>query len=206
VIVDAASGDISGASGVLLQRVGADLATVLQDSEAVGVGFGRSLRVENASGQTIEDEAVRVASAGCTVECGPDDVYRIRAYETTYAIPRFNNAGGQVTVLVLHNRGSDTVSGTLWFWSPVGVMLANRSFTLAAQGSLVLDTTTVAGASGAAGSITVSNDGTYGIVEGKAVAFEPATGFTFRHADRGANAVDGKRRPARVVTGRARSD
>jgi len=178
VIVDAASGDISGASGVLLQRVGADLATVLQDSEAVGVGFGRSLRVENASDQTIEDEAVRVGSAGCTVECGPDDVYRIRAYETTYTIPRFNNAGGQVTVLVLHNRGSDTVSGTLWFWSPVGALLASRGFTLAPHGSLVLDTTTVAGASGAAGSITVSNDGTYGIVEGKAVAFEPATGFT----------------------------
>lgn len=179
VVVDAASGDVSGASGVLLQRVDADLATVLQDSVPAGVGFGRSLRVENASDQPIDQEAVRVASAGCTTDCGPDDVYRIRAYETTYTIPRFNNAGGRLTVLVLHNRGSEAVSGNLWFWSPAGALLANRSFMLAPHGGLVLDTTAVPGVSGASGSITVSNDGAYGIVEGKAVGLEPATGFSF---------------------------
>jgi len=178
VVVDAASGDISGASGVLLQRVDADLVTALQDSVAVGAGFARSLRVENASDQSIDHEAIRVASAGCTTDCGPDDVYRIRAYETTYTIPRFNNADGQVTILVLHNRGSETVSGNLWFWSPAGALLANSGFTVAPQGGLVFDTTTLPGASSASGSITVSNDGAYGIVEGKAVALEPGTGFT----------------------------
>ena len=179
VVVDAASGDVSGASGVLLQRVDADLVTALQDSVPVGAGFGRSLRVENASDQSIDHEAIRVASAGCTTDCGPDDVYRIRAYETTYTIPRFNNTDGQVTILVLHNRGSETVSGNLWFWSPAGALLADHGFTMTPQGGLVLDTTTLPGASSASGSITVSNDGAYGIVEGKAVSLEPGTGFTF---------------------------
>ena len=35
------------------------------------------------------------------------------------------------------------------------------------------------GAGGASGSITVSHDGRFGQINGKAVAVEPATGFTF---------------------------
>ena len=179
VVVDAASGDISAGTGVHLQRVGADLVTVLQDSVAVGVGFARSLRVENASAQAVDDEAVRVQSAGCTTDCGPDDVYRIRAYETTYSIPRFNNTGGQITMLLVQNHGDEPVAGTLRFWSPAGALLASRGLALGPRGTLVLDTTTVAGVSGASGSITVSNDGSYGVLTGKAVALEPGTGFTF---------------------------
>jgi hypothetical protein len=69
-------------------------------------------------------------------------VYRIRAYETTYSIPRFNNAGSQVTVLLLQNPTPYTLQGK-------------------------------------GGSITVSNDGRYGDMAGKAIALEPATGFSF---------------------------
>jgi uncharacterized repeat protein (TIGR01451 family) len=179
VVVDAASGDISGGTGVLLQRVGPNLVTVLQDSLAVGVGFSRSLRSENASAQAIDDEAIRVRSAGCTTDCGPDDVYRIRAYETTYTIPRFNNTGGQVTMLAIQNHGDEPVAGDIWFWSPAGALLTSRILVLGPGGSLVLDTTTVPGLSGASGSITVSNDGSYGILTGKAVALETGTGFAF---------------------------
>ena len=41
----------------------------------------------------------------------------------------------------------------------------------------MLNTSTVV--PGATGSITISNDGRYGDLVGKAVAIEPATGFTF---------------------------
>jgi uncharacterized repeat protein (TIGR01451 family) len=179
VVVDSASGDVSGVTGVWLQRVGADLVSVLQESVAVGVGFARSLRFENASAATIQDEAIRVRSAGCATDCGPDDVYRIRAYETTYSIPRFNNTGGQRTVLVLHNNGHEPVAGNIWFWDHAGALLANRMLVLGPRGTLVLDTATLPGVAGAAGSITVSNDGPYGILAGKAVALEPGTGFSF---------------------------
>jgi uncharacterized repeat protein (TIGR01451 family) len=178
VVVDSASGDVSGGSGALLQRVAADLTTVLQDSAPVAVGFGRSLRFENASAETIVDEAIRVRSAGCTTDCGPDDVYRIRAYETTYAIARFNNTGGQVTVLVIQNHGDEAVAGNIWFWGTTGTLLTSQSVALEAKATLVLNTTTVPGLAGASGSITVSSDGAYGALGGKAVALDPSSGFS----------------------------
>jgi hypothetical protein len=36
----------------------------------------------------------------------PDDIYRLRVFETTGSIARFNNSATQVTVLVLQNPGA----------------------------------------------------------------------------------------------------
>jgi hypothetical protein len=90
VMVDASSGDISP---VALERLAADQSTVLQPSAAVGAGTARTLRWQNTSAGTITNQPIRVRSGGCTTGCGPDDTYRVRAWETTYSIPRFNNAG-----------------------------------------------------------------------------------------------------------------
>jgi hypothetical protein len=115
----------------------------------------------------------------CTTDCGADDQYRIRAYETTYAIPRFNNSGTQVTVAILQNPGGYAVSGTLWFWNTGGILLASQPFTVAAKATLVLNTAAVPGLSGESGWVSVSHDGRYGDLAGKTVALEPATGFSF---------------------------
>jgi hypothetical protein len=45
--------------------------------------------------------------------------------------------------------------------------------------ALVVNTSGLSGLAGQAGSITVRHDGPYGALQGKAVAVEPATGFTF---------------------------
>ena len=59
------------------------------------------------------------------LESGPaDDVYRIRAYETTYSVPRFNNAGTQTTVLILQNPAAYPISGNIYFWSTSGALVA----------------------------------------------------------------------------------
>ena len=71
------------------------------------------------------------------------------------------------------------MAGTICFWSNAGVLLASQSLALGARSTLVLDTATVPGTSGTGGSITVSNDAPYGMLGGKAVALEPATGFSF---------------------------
>ena len=68
----------------------------------MAVGDSVSLRWENTTSLTVVNQHLRVDGA-CATPCGPDDVYRIRAFETTYSIPRFNNAGSQVTVLLLQN-------------------------------------------------------------------------------------------------------
>ena len=181
VVVDATSGDIGVGSGPLLQRIASDGTTPLRGSVAVGAGPARSLRWRNATSAVIEDQTVRVASAQCGTDCGPDDVYRIRAYETTYAVPRFNNSGTQITVLVLQNPTNYPIAGDIYF-DVSGQQVAAQPFSLAPKAMLVLNTSTVPGAGGVGGAITVAHDGRYGDLLGKTVALEPATGFSFDSA------------------------
>ena len=81
--------------------------------------------------------------------------------------------------LVLQNRSARAVTGRLYFWDAAGHAAASHPFALAARGTLVQNTTTLPALAGRSGSITVSNDGGYGDLTGKAVALEPATGFSF---------------------------
>jgi hypothetical protein len=178
VVVDSTSGDVG--SGLALQRLGSDGVTVLQSSVPVGGGFSRSLRWTNATASTVTGEFIRVVSTSCTVPgCGPEDGYRIRAYDTTCVVPRFNNSAAQVTVLLLQNPAGDPITGTVYFWAGDGSPAGSQAFSLPGQGTLVLNTATVPGVAGISGSITLAHDGAYGELIGKAVALEPATGFTF---------------------------
>jgi hypothetical protein len=179
VVVDATTGDVG--SGLALQRLASDGATVLQSSLPVGgVGYSRSLRWINATGQTVGDEYVRVVSTSCaTPGCGPEDVYRLRAYDTTCVVSRFNNSATQVTILLLQNPTTHPVVGMVYFWGANGTLVGSQAFSLPSEGTLVLNTSTVAGVGGQGGSITVANDARYGELIGKAIALEPATGFTF---------------------------
>ena len=180
IVVDSTSGDI-GDSGlpVSVDRIASDVSTVVQSAQAVGIGFSRSLRWENAGGTEIGGEFVRVQSTSCTTDCAADDLYRIRAYETTYSIPRFNNSGTQITVAIIQNPTDYPINGTLWFWKTTGVLLGNHPFTLAPKAALTLNTSTVPGVAGQSGAVSVSHDGRYGDLAGKTVALEPATGFSF---------------------------
>src|SRR5262245_9019370 len=114
VIVDATTGDI-GTSGPALERLAADGTTVLQSSTSATGGSSQSLRFEN-TGADVGDQFVRVTSNGCDTNCNPEDTYRIRAYDTTYRMSRFNNSATQITVLVVNNPSDQPVAGTLWFW------------------------------------------------------------------------------------------
>ena len=182
VVVDATSGDVGAGAGPLLERIHPNGATILQDSSPVGTGSSRSLRWANTTSTVIDGETVRVRSAQCGTDCGPDDTYRIRAYETTYSVPRFNNSGTQVTVLVLHNPTSYPIAGQVYFGVASGTQVAVHSFALAPKATLVLNTATVPGASGVSGALTVAHDGRYSDLSGKTVALEPATGFSFDSA------------------------
>jgi uncharacterized repeat protein (TIGR01451 family) len=179
VIVDETSGDIGTGNGPVLERLDVSGTNVLQASQPAGSGPSRSLRWENNGSSIVDDETIRVRSASCTTDCGPDDSYRIRAYETTYSVPRFNNSGTQVTVLLLQNTGIGTVNGHVYFWSPTGSLLATHPFVLTPKQLLVLNSGTVPGVAGQSGTMTVSHDGSYGVLAGKTVALEPSTGFSF---------------------------
>ncbi|MET0552399.1 MAG: Calx-beta domain-containing protein [Vicinamibacteria bacterium] len=176
VVVDEASGDVVP---VGLERIASDGTTVVQTSAAAGTGQARSLRWQNSTSADVLDQTVRVSSGDCTTNCGADDTYRVRAYETTISIPRFNNGGTQVTVLLLQNPTDAAITGNIYFWDATGAQVAAQAFSLPAKNLLVLNTATVAGANGISGSITVSHTGRYSELGAKSVALEPSTGFSF---------------------------
>jgi hypothetical protein len=173
VLVEATAGEIAPP---VLERLAADGTTVLQTAVGIGaIGFTRSLRWQNGAAPT-DDQFVRVRSGSC-VKCKKDAVYRIRAFETTYRVPRFNNTGTQVTVLVAQNPTDATIAGNVYFWNASGTLLATQPFTIQAKALLTLATQTVV--PDVSGSATVSHDGRYGDLAGKALALEPSTGFSF---------------------------
>jgi hypothetical protein len=177
VVVDATSGDIG--AGVLLQRYANGGTTLVQTAVPVtaALNYSQSLRWMNTTGASVDDQFVRVISSGCNTNCGPDDVYRLRAFETTASIPRFNNSASQVTVLLLQNPSGYTITGNVYFWSSAGALLFTHPFSLPTKNTLVLNTAGLV--PGVGGAITLASDGRYGDLTGKTVALEPSTGFSF---------------------------
>jgi hypothetical protein len=188
-VIDSMSGDLLLANdSTNFQRLDWTGTTVLQSSEEVSVGaqFGgraRALRWEQLGPISGLNQTLRVQSANCGTNCGPEDQYRIRFYDTTIAVPRFNNANGQVTVLIIQNTTGWTrpIGGTISFWGTSGAPapLDTANFSLTAKAALVLNTGTISGAAGVSGTITIAHDGGYGNLAVKSVALEPATGFSF---------------------------
>jgi Zn-dependent metalloprotease len=177
VVVDAGSGDIGSGNGPSLERLAADGVTSLGSAVPVGTGPARSLRWATSTAGALN--LVRVQSANCTTDCGADDTYRLRTYETTYTIPRFNNTGSQVTILLLQNPTSAAVDATVYFYNASGLELASQTVSLGAKTLQVVNTAAIPQANGQSGTMVVTHNGAYGSLAGKTVALEPSTGFSF---------------------------
>jgi hypothetical protein len=172
VVVDGMTGNLDlDASDVTLVRENGSLVASAQAS-----GSGRITLTWNPGvGDTV---FVRVGGAACGTTCNSQDRYRIRFYETTYSIPRFNNTGTQATVLLVVNRSHTTCSIVYQFFDVLGGFLASAVQTLPA---FAMDVRPVAASNltGLSGSIRVTHTCGYGGLAGKAVSVEPSTGFTF---------------------------
>jgi hypothetical protein len=149
-------------------------------SNALGAsGSARVLYFRNETGTLIDDEFVRVSNPLCAGACLATEQYRIRLFDTTYGISRFNNSTTQVTVLVLQNTSDRVVYFNAHFFDANGTIQGTYSQNIPPFGATVVNTSTLAGLSNRSGSIIINNDGRYGVLTGKAVALEPSTGFTF---------------------------
>jgi hypothetical protein len=181
IVVDGTSGDLS-VSGVVLERV-IQTGAPLQTSVPIGPGlvYSRSLRWANDTSTAIANEWVFVEAPFCMTSCNADDVYELRAYETTISVPRYNNAGGQVTVLIVQNPTHYAAVGTAYLWNTAGTLVTSFPITLPPRGSSVTNLTTVNGgvANNTSGSITITHNARYGDLAVKATAVDPATGFSF---------------------------
>jgi hypothetical protein len=183
VIIDGVSGDL-GFSGLSLERIRVAGTTTTQlqvgdDAVDGSFGYSRSLRWMNTTSTTVTDEMVRVAGAACGTACGSEDVYTIHARETTVNLARFNASGSQATILLTQNASERPVNATFFYWSPAGTLLQTGTLSLASKALNVFNVATFPALAGQSGHITVIHDGTYGALNIKSVALEPATGFSF---------------------------
>jgi hypothetical protein len=177
VVLDEASGD--AVPGLLLEHLDADNVTVLRTALVEGTGTAASLRFGNPFPVPVHTHHLRVRSAACGTACGPDDTYRLRVYETTLSGSRFNNGGGQTSVVVLHNATDEAANGLVYFWSQTGALLHRAPFVLNPRGSATINAAGIGALAGYSGSLTVVHAAPYGGLGGKVVALEPATGFSF---------------------------
>jgi hypothetical protein len=158
--------------------------------DAAGVATLGTSRVDLAAGTRVlgwrvgavsapVTSFVRVAGAACGSDCVDTDRYRIRYRDTTYTIPRFNNAGSQATVLLVQNTTDRVCSVAYHFLDAQGGLLFSTTADAQPAGLQVLPTAGVAPLAGVSGSVRIAHDCGYGGLSGKAVSVEPATGFTF---------------------------
>ena len=124
-------------------------------------------------------EFVRVRGGGPPATWGPNDEYTIEMSNTTLFLPRFNNSATQTTVLIVQNTTPVAITGTIDFWSAAGTLLHSEALSVAPRGVTTLPTSGIPALAGQAGSASISHNGPYGGLVGKAAALEPATGFTF---------------------------
>lgn len=123
-------------------------------------------------------EYIRVT--GNTINAdGPGSVYTIRFWDTTYGIPRWNAVNGQVTVFLIQNLTHKAVTGSIRLFSAAGALLHEEPLTLGENQLRAFNTAGVAALAGQSGHAYVAHTAGYGGLSGKAVALEPATGFTF---------------------------
>lgn len=139
---------------------------------------------------------IRVDSGGAT-RSAANSQYTVQLRETTVYCPRYNNSATQVTVLMLQTgrpvEGFAQANACNWearFYDGAynvfghalnGSVAGSNSFGngLALNGMQVLNTAGLSGIAGTSGSIRIPHTCGFGGIQAKAVALEPATGFTF---------------------------
>ncbi|MET0554462.1 MAG: hypothetical protein ABW221_15565 [Vicinamibacteria bacterium] len=171
MVIDGQTGDV-GLQSADFQRV-SQSGTVLQSASEHDLGF--ALRLRWSQDAAADTQLVRVRGAACGTACTSTDRYRIRFRETTYTVPRFNNTSTQSTVVFVQNLTARACNYTYYLLTDTGVITAGSGL----SPFLVhrFDTSLVA--PNRSGSIRIAQDCGYGAFAGKAVAVEPATGFTF---------------------------
>jgi len=179
VLISGLQGEIWGSTNASVDRVDGTGAVLTAGAPPPGgQNSSQSVRWANNSGSQSNDY-IRVDgnTADCNVFCSASSQYTIRMRETTGAISRFNNAGSQTTVLILQNPTDYAIVGTVYFWDSAGTQAGSQPFLLQPKALSVINTPTIV--PGMAGSITITQNGRFGDLQGKSIALEPSTGFSF---------------------------
>jgi hypothetical protein len=179
VLISGLQGEIWGSTNASVDRVdGGGAVLTGGNTPPSGQNSSKSVRwANNAGTQSLDYIRVDANTADCNAFCTANSQYTIRMWETTAAISRFNNSASQVTTLVLQNPTDYTIAGTVYFWDAAGTQAGTQPFILTPKAVSVTSTAIIV--PGLSGSITITHNGRFGDLQGKAVSLEPATGFTF---------------------------
>lgn len=161
---------------VQVARVNAAGATLTGQSNPFGSNGAVAVRWTATSAQS---DYIRVTGHIGANPPTANDQYTIEFFDTTQFITRFNNSGTQITVLFIQNTTRATVTGSIYFYAAGGGLTHTEPLNVAVQGLQVVNTTAIGALAGASGSVAIAHNGGYGALNGKAVALEPATGFSF---------------------------
>jgi hypothetical protein len=156
--------------------------TILQEDDAIvtvspRASYDRTIRWVATATQVL-GEYIRV-TGDTGIVGSANSVYTIRFWDTTYGIPRWNAANGQTTVFLIQNMQQRAVTGSIRLFSAAGVLLHEEPLALAENQLRVFNVSGVPTLAGQSGHAYVAHTAGYGGLSGKAVALEPATGFTF---------------------------
>ena len=162
---------VDGTGLVLTQGISVDGAHPFVDTSVHSV-------VRWVAGATNQRDWILVGGDTIT-SFGPNDRYEVVMRDTTLAVPRWNNSASQSTVFLVSNQSPAAVSGSIFFYNGTGTLLHTQPVSVPVFGLQVFATAGIGALAGQSGSATVAHDGGYGALAGKAVALEPATGFTF---------------------------
>ncbi|MET0555467.1 MAG: ELWxxDGT repeat protein [Vicinamibacteria bacterium] len=144
------------------------------------VGRSPSLRWWSGALAQVETRFLRVATMDGAPGT-PDQVYRLRLYETTLRGPRFQNSGSNRTSLVLHNASDEPVTGEAAFHDQDGLVRQLLPLSLPARGTSVTALWELPAIQGLAGSLTIAHDAPHGSLSGKTVTVDVETGLAFDH-------------------------
>jgi hypothetical protein len=153
------------------ERVGYE-GDVLQSAFSTGVAASLKWIVEEGDFHGF----VRARGSGL-LDYTANERYDIELLDTTYFLPRWNNVGGQVTVLLIQNTLGVPVSGKVFFHDAGGALLHAEAFTLPPSGLHVVNSASATPLAGRSGSATIAHTGGYGALAGKAVSLEPSSGI-----------------------------
>ena len=159
--------------------------TIIQAGSAIDgttTGARSSHLVLRWLGSANQQEFIRVRGLNGFPTSANDD-YTVEFFDTTYFGPRFNQSGGQVTVVLVQNANKDitptAITGNIHFYNSAGTLLATQALNVPSDGIQVVSTAAIPALAGQSGAVTIAHTGGYGELAAKAVALEPATGFTF---------------------------
>jgi hypothetical protein len=181
VLLDSFTGDISnGTTGSpALDLLGPDGTSVIASSLPVS-SLHLARRITHACLSTDQEaqEYVRVQHPHCGLDCTGQDQYRIRFRETTAFVPRFSNAEGQASVLLLENTTAASVVANVVAYDFEGAVIVTLDASLAPNGKTLLNLSATPALAGKSGALKIVHDAPYGALAGKVVAIDPATAFT----------------------------